>query len=59
IESIDDDNVTFIAKDYKDDAKYKPMTLSGENFLIRFLIPFIFFRQKYLSPSFIYIFFQI
>ena len=50
IESIDDDNVTFMAKDYKDDAKYKPMTLSGENFLIRFLIhvlPKGFVRIRY------------
>lgn len=50
IESIDDDNVTFMAKDYKDDAKYKPMTLSGENFLIRFLmhvLPKGFVRIRY------------
>ena len=50
IESVNDDNVTFMAKDYKDDAKYKPMTLSGENFLSRFLmhvLPKGFVRIRY------------
>lgn len=38
IVSIDEDSVTFMAKDYNDNAKYKPMTLSGESFVSRFLM---------------------
>lgn len=34
----DDKNVTFYAKDYCTDSKYKPFTLSGEAFLSRFLL---------------------
>jgi hypothetical protein len=34
----DDKNVTFYAKDYCTDGKYKPFTLSGEAFLSRFLL---------------------
>ena len=35
---IDDKNVTFYAKDYSDDGKYKPFTMSGGAFLSRFLL---------------------
>jgi hypothetical protein len=38
IVSFDNNNVTFMAKDYRDGAKYKPMTISGEAFLSRFLL---------------------
>ena len=31
IVSFDDNDVIFMAKDYKDDGKYKPMTVSGRN----------------------------
>ena len=34
----DDKDVTFYAKDYCTDGKYKPFTLSGEAFLSRFLL---------------------
>ena len=47
---FDDCNVTFMAKDYKDDGKYKPMTISGETFLSRFLLhvlPKGFVRIRY------------
>lgn len=50
IVSFDDSNVTFMAKDYKDDGKYKPMTISGETFLSRFLLhvlPKGFVRIRY------------
>ena len=50
IVSFDDNNVTFMAKDYKDDGKYKPMTISGETFLSRFLLhvlPKGFVRIRY------------
>ncbi len=48
--SMDDQNVTFSAKDYKDSCKYKPMTISGEKFLSRFLLhvlPKGFVRIRY------------
>jgi hypothetical protein len=47
---MDDKNVTFMAKDYNDDGKYKPMTISGEAFLSRFLLhvlPKGFVRIRY------------
>ena len=47
---FDDCNVTFMAKDYKDDGKYKPMIISGETFLSRFLLhvlPKGFVRIRY------------
>ena len=47
---MDDRNVTFYAKDYRDEARYKPMTLSGETFLSRFLLhvlPKGFVRIRY------------
>jgi len=47
---MDDENVSFYAKDYRDAAKYKPMTLSGEGFLSRFLLhvlPKGFVRIRY------------
>ena len=50
IVSFDDNDVTFMAKDYKDDGKYKPMTVSGEVFLSRFLLhvlPKGFVRIRY------------
>ena len=50
IVNFDDKNVTFMAKDYKDDAKYKPFTISGEAFLSRFLLhvlPKGFVRIRY------------
>ena len=37
LQSIDTDNVTFSYKDYRDRSKIKTMTLSGEEFLRRFL----------------------
>ena len=36
--SIDDTNVTFMAKDYKKGGKYEPNTISGETFIRRFLM---------------------
>lgn len=48
--SMDDQNVTFSAKDYLDGGKYKPMTISGEAFLSRFLLhvlPKGFVRIRY------------
>lgn len=48
--AMDDENVSFYAKDYRDAAKYKPMTLSGESFLTRFLLhvlPKGFVRIRY------------
>ena len=50
IVSFDDSNVTFMAKDYKDDGRYKLMTISGETFLSRFLLhvlPKGFVRIRY------------
>ena len=47
---FDDCNVTFMAKDYKDNGKYKPMIISGETFLSRFLLhvlPKGFVRIRY------------
>ena len=47
---MDDKNVTFNAKDYRDGGKYKPMTISGEAFLSRFLLhvlPKGFVRIRY------------
>ncbi len=47
---MDERNVTFNAKDYRDGGKYKPMTISGEAFLSRFLIhvlPKGFVRIRY------------
>lgn len=35
---MDEKNVTFYAKDYKKDGRYKPYVLSGEKFLSRFLL---------------------
>jgi hypothetical protein len=37
LQSIDADSVTFSYKDYRDQSKVKTMTLSGEEFLRRFL----------------------
>lgn len=34
----DDENVTFMAKDYKAGGVYKPLSISGERFLSRFLL---------------------
>ena len=48
--SMDDKIVTFMAKDYKDDGQYKPLTISGEAFLSRFLLhvlPKGFVRIRY------------
>lgn len=36
--NIDNTKVTFIAKDYRDNAQKKPVTLDGEEFLRRFLV---------------------
>ena len=50
IVSFDDENVTFMAKDYKTDGKYRPLTISGETFLSRFLLhvlPKGFVRIRY------------
>ena len=47
---MDDENVTFYAKDYCTDGKYKPHTISGEAFLSRFLLhvlPSGFVRIRY------------
>jgi hypothetical protein len=47
---LDDENISFYAKDYRDEARYKPMTLSGETFLSRFLLhvlPKGFVRIRY------------
>lgn len=38
IVSIQDDTVTFMAKNYNADGKYAPITISGEAFLRRFLL---------------------
>ena len=35
---MDEETVTFNAKDYKTDGKYHPLTISGEVFLSRFLL---------------------
>ncbi|MCR4926748.1 MAG: IS91 family transposase [Lachnospiraceae bacterium] len=48
--SIDHENVSFMAKDYKDDARYKPFTMSGKSFLSLFLmhvLPKGFVRIRY------------
>ena len=48
--SMDESQVTFTAKDYKDGGKYKPMTISGEAFLSRFLLHILpkgFVRIRY------------
>ena len=50
IKSIDGDDVTFTAKDYKDGGMYKPLTIPGETFLSRFLLhvlPKGFVRIRY------------
>ena len=47
---MDEKNVTFYAKDYRNDGKYKPYTISGEAFLSRFLLhvlPSGFVRIRY------------
>ena len=47
---IDGDNVTFYAKDYCTDGKYRPFSISGEQFLSRFLLhilPAGFVRIRY------------
>jgi hypothetical protein len=47
---LDDENISFYAKDYRDEVRYKPMTLSGETFLSRFLLhvlPKGFVRIRY------------
>ena len=48
--SIDSENVTFAAKDYRVDGKYRPMTISGEKFVSRFLLHILpkgFVRIRY------------
>ena len=48
--AMDDENITFYAKDYCTDGKYKPYTVSGEVFLSRFLLhvlPSGFVRIRY------------
>ena len=48
--SMDEENVTFSVKDYKDGGRYKPKKISGEAFLIRFLrhvLPSGFTRIRY------------
>ena len=48
--SMDSENVTFSAKDYRTDGKYRPMTISGEKFLSRFLLHILpkgFVRLRY------------
>lgn len=50
ITCMDENNVTFSAKDYRNDGKYKPFTVSGEVFLSRFLLhvlPSGFVRIRY------------
>jgi len=50
IVSFNDNDITFMAKDYKDDGKYKLLTISGEAFLSRFLLhvlPKGFVRIRY------------
>ena len=48
--SMDSENVTFSAKDYRTDGKYRPMTISGEKFVSRFLLHILpkgFVRIRY------------
>lgn len=48
--SIDDENVHFYAKDYKDGGQYKPHSISGESFILHFLmhvLPKGFVRIRY------------
>lgn len=48
--NIDDNGVTFIHKDYRDNAKQKPITLTGVEFLHRFcmhILPIRFVRIRY------------
>nr|MBQ4453924.1 transposase [Clostridia bacterium] len=48
--SMDSENVTFSAKDYRTDGKYRPMTISGEKFISRFLLHILpkgFVRIRY------------
>ena len=48
--SINSENVTFAAKDYRVDGKYRPMTISGEKFVSRFLLHILpkgFVRIRY------------
>lgn len=48
--SMDSENVTFAAKDYRTDGKYRPMTISGEKFVSRFLLHILpkgFVRIRY------------
>ena len=50
ITSMNENSVTFSAKDYRTDGKYKPFTVSGEVFLSRFLLhvlPSGFVRIRY------------
>ena len=50
IKNIDDSGVTFFYKDYKDDSKVKPTTLSGVEFLRRFclhILPKRFVKIRY------------
>ena len=48
--AMNENNVTFSAKDYKADGKYRPMTIPGSKFLSRFLLhvlPKGFVRIRY------------
>ena len=48
--SMDSENVTFAAKDYRADGKYRSMTISGEKFVSRFLLHILpkgFVRIRY------------
>ena len=48
--SMDSENVTFSAKDYRIDGKYRPMTITGEKFVSRFLLHILpkgFVRIRY------------
>ena len=50
IQAMDEDNITFSAKDYKKDGKYRPISMSGEAFVFRFLqhvLPSGFVRIRY------------
>ena len=50
IVDMDEETVTFNAKDYKTDGKYHPLTISGEVFLSRFLLhvlPLGFVKIRY------------
>lgn len=50
IQAMDENTVTFSAKDYKKDGKYRPISMSGEVFVLRFLhhvLPSGFVRIRY------------